>query len=116
MPKKTKEQKMASQLRRLKRQAQPKKRSVETETKRTQIKPAALPPTNYGLDDVKMGSSSYKKPLQTETQRYDYSHVNSDIKKIVVLSIIAVTFEVVLSLTMRNEFATLLLLRFGIEI
>lgn len=115
MPKKTKEQKMASQLRRLKKQSQPQKRRVETKTKQVEIKSAVLPPTSYGLDDVKVGSLS-KKPFKTETQRYDYSYLNSDLKKIVIFSIIAITFEVVLSLTMRAGFAKLLLLRFGIEI
>jgi len=116
MPKKTKEQKMASELRRLKRQASPQKSWNAPRAKVVEIRSTVLPSAGYNVNEVGVEALSSKNGSKTEIQSYDYSYVTSDLKKIVVLSIITITFEVVLNLTMRLEFANLLLRRLGIDI
>ena|SRR3972149_4140655 len=117
MPKKTREQKMASELRRLKRQASPQKSWEPPKAKAAETRPTIVPSTGYNnVSEVRVAALSSKEASKTEIQSYDYSYVTSDLKKIVVLSTLTITFEVVLNLTMRLEFANLLLRRLGIDI
>ena len=116
MPRKTREQKMAAALRRLKARVQP------------QAKPSSPPPKKQKPQTETPSSQDYSysvslpktpqaaQPVKTEVQRYDYAYVSSDLKKIALLSVFAIVLEIVLSLTMRLEFAKLLLRRFGIDI
>src|SRR3989344_4416698 len=116
MPKKTREQKMASELRRLKRQASPQKSWEAPKAKAVETRPTIVPSTGYNVSEVRVAALSSKEASKTEIQSYDYSYVTSDLKKIVILSTLTITFEVVLNLTMRLEFANLLLRRLGIDI
>ncbi len=116
MPKKTRQQKMAAALRRLKKQAQVQETATPT-TPKVQ-KPQTEPPIaqGYSLSKLKVEKASDKPKVTVEAQRYNYTYVSSDLKKIILLSTFAIALEILLNLTMRLEFAKLLLLRFGIEI
>ncbi len=116
MPKKTREQKMASELRRLKRQASPQKSLGTLRAKTVETRSTTLLNAGYNVSKVRVEALSSTDVSTTQTQNHDYSYVTSDLKKIAVLSILTITFEVVLNLTMRLEFANLLLRRLGIDI
>ncbi|MEX0621919.1 MAG: hypothetical protein WD187_02915 [Candidatus Woykebacteria bacterium] len=111
MPKKTKEQKMAAALRRMKIRIDQEKRPVPKGA--GEKKP---PATEYSIDQIKIKSPASPAILRSKEARYDYSYIARDLKTILILSSVAIVIEVGLSLTMRLQFAKLLLRRFGIEI
>ncbi len=116
MPRKTRQQKMAAALRRLKQQAQVQESVAAAPKKIEEPQPEAATTQGYSLNKLKIESASEKPRVRVEARRYDYTHVSGDLKKIITLSTLAVALEILLHLTMRNEFAKLLLRRFGIEI
>jgi len=116
MTRKTRQQKMAAAIRRLKQQAQVQESVAVTPQKIEEPKPEAATTQGYSLNKLKVGKAAEKPKVKVETQRYDYSHVSAELKKIITLSTLAIALEILLNLTMRAEFAKLLLRRFGIEI
>ena len=107
---------MISELRRLKNQARPEKTLEIPVAKVVETKSTIVPNIGYNVSEVRAGTLSSKLASKTQAQSYDYSYVSSDLKKIIVLSTLTIAFEVVLNLTMRLEFAKLLLRRLGIDI
>jgi hypothetical protein len=115
MPRKTRQEKMAAALRRLKKQAQTSEESTPTTPKVKEPKQDIQTHQGYSLDKIQVDKPSVKPPPRSETARYDYTYVFNDLKTIVFLSILAIGLEILLNLTMRLEFAKLLLRRFGID-
>jgi hypothetical protein len=116
MPRKTRQQKMAAALRRLKKRTQVQEPVVATPQKIQKPQPEAATTQGYSLGKLKEEKALEKPKVKVEAQRYDYTHVSSDLKKIILLSTLAIALEILLNLTMRAEFAKLLLRRFGIDI
>ena len=105
MPRKTKKQKILAKLRRLENQS-------------STIKEETNSPTEYKLDTNQIivnevRSEKIDRSAQLGTLQ-DYSHVSKDIKKIIILSTIALGFELLLSLTASNSYAKLALQSLGI--
>ena len=116
MPRKTRQQKMAAALRRLRKQARVQEPIVTTPQKIQKPQPEAAIAQGYSLGKLKVEKASERPKVKVEAQRYDYAYVPSDLKKIILLSTLAIALEIFLNLTMRTEFAKLLLRRFGIDI
>jgi hypothetical protein len=115
MPKKTKRQKMAAALRRMKKQVEQKAPEKEGLAK-PQAKEEVSAPTTYSLRSVKEKEAESPVRSGSREKQRNYAYVAGDLRKIFVLSLVAITFEIALSLTTRLEFAKLLLRRFGIDI
>ena len=122
MPKKTRAEKLAAQLRRLKMQAsfseqQPIDRVVQPPAAENKSEPLQQPsietkPT-INIQEVIDKKETAKGD---ESERYNYSYVKGDLRKIITLASLAVAIEVGLNLTLRTSFAKLILRTFGIEI
>lgn len=133
MPKKTREEKMAAQLRRMKKQME-----LQTEGRFERPLDVAEAPTkqntpqsSFSLKDLDSAKAKADQPAKTKTQGYhytpidkvsqgavthDYNQVKSDLRRILILAVATVALEIVLNLTLRASFAKLILLHFGIEI
>jgi uncharacterized protein YpuA (DUF1002 family) len=112
MSRKTKKEKLASQLRRLRQSATPTVSQVE------QIQPSSslpIPSTTVSLKDLQINKTA-ATASKSEGVRYDYSHILGDLKKIGILILASISFEVLVNLTIRTSFAKLILRTFGIEI
>jgi len=130
MPKKTREEKMAAAIRRLKQQVagqqipirptvssegqEPESPSSAPET--TAVPKQTLTPQGYSLGDLKQKSVVSSGTKITEGERYNYTYVTADLRKIAVLAAAAIALEAILNLTTHASFAKLILRRFGIEI
>jgi hypothetical protein len=122
MPKKTRAEKLAAQLRRLKMQAsfsdqQPtgkviQPQAAENKSEQPQQPSIEAKPT-INIQEVIDKKETVKGD---ESKRYNYSHVKGDLRKIITLASLAVAIEVGLNLTLRTSFAKLILRTFGIEI
>lgn len=114
MPRKTRQQKMAAKLHRMEKQLG-ESEPIEDDSIGSK-KQDTDKPTSYSLRDIKLTKTEKfpEKALNTDVGTYDY--VMADVRKIIVLSAIAVAAEIALSLTINSQFAKLLLSRFGIEI
>ncbi|OGY22984.1 MAG: hypothetical protein A2172_03565 [Candidatus Woykebacteria bacterium RBG_13_40_15] len=124
MPKKTRAEKLAAQLRRLKMQSSvsgqqpsPINQTIPQPTAEVgQEKPREVPiTTTKPVINIQQIIEKKQSP-KDESQRYSYSYVKGDLRKIVVLASLAVAVEVGLNLTLRTSFAKLILRTFGIEI
>lgn len=107
MSRKTKKEKMASALRRIKKQTEISQSRIEREEKEPRQE-TVVPKYTVHLKSV-----STAKQVDSDSR---YSYVISDIKKVGLLMILAIAFEIVLNLTLRTNFAKLLLRNLGIEI
>ena len=85
MPKKTKAQKISSQLRRL-------KYTINLEEGKVSLKGSAIE------TEDKIGEKPQVKTIQS-IGSYDYSYVFRDLKRIIIISTIIILLEIVLSLT-----------------
>ncbi|OGY25712.1 MAG: hypothetical protein A2134_02595 [Candidatus Woykebacteria bacterium RBG_16_39_9b] len=85
MPKKTKAQKISSQLRRL-------KYTINLEEGKVSLKGSAIE------TEDKIGEKPQVKTIQSISS-YDYSYVFRDLKRIIIISTIIILLEIVLSLT-----------------
>ena len=119
MPKKTREEKMAAQLRRMKEQLAMQQSSPIAPTP---PKPAAAPqtqvtaPKGFSVSEPDFKKPTIFQPTKEVGQRYDYTYVTGDLRKIAVLAAVAIALEVALNLTTRASFAKLILRSFGLEI
>ena len=116
MPKKTREQKMAAAIRRLKNQAGLGVSRATPPQEAKVTKGSTTPNQGYTLPDIKPDKITYQQPKQTEVATHKYDYVASDLKRIALFTVIAISLEVALNLTMRLQFVKLLLRRFGLEI
>ncbi|OGY23841.1 MAG: hypothetical protein A2172_05415 [Candidatus Woykebacteria bacterium RBG_13_40_15] len=116
MPRKTKAQKMAATLKRLRSQASSFQTPTKTDEAPIDAAKKDVPSLEYSLTDVKIKSPVRPAKPNIDTQSVNYDYVAGDLKKIFILTILAISLEVLLNLTMRLQFAKLLLRRFGIEI
>jgi len=129
MPKKTREEKMAAALRRLKQQValqqsprpavaseRPTPESTSAAPETTAAPNQSVTPQGYSLSNFKQKSPPSPQLIRTEGERYNYAYVTGDLRKIAVLASAAVALEIILSLTTRASFAKLILRTFGIEI
>ena len=121
---------MAAALRRLKQQVagqqSPKPPAISSEGQsleaaRSTPEPIAVPKQKltsqgYSLRDLKQKSANHTEITSREEERYNYTYVVVDLRKIAVLASAAVALEIILSLTTRASFAKLILRTFGIEI
>lgn len=100
MPRKTKREKILARLRRL-------QNRVEDETKPVVTQPSV----QISLDSKPktLDTKSQIKQLESDTLTYDYSYVYKDIRKIIILTAIALTLEIFLSLTASSSYAKLVL-------
>ena len=73
-------------------------------------------PDSFSLRDIKLTETKKFPERSVNTDTGAYNYVMSDVRKILILSAIAVAAEIALSLTINSQFAKLLLSRFGIEI
>ncbi len=113
MPRKTKQQKMAAALRRLKKKVETKKiSSAEKSTTDINVPTAST----YNLENLRIKETKISGLGVAVSKVDNYSYLAHDLRKIFILSLLAIFLEVVLTLTTRTHFAKLLLLRFGIEI
>jgi len=85
MPKKTKSQKISSQLRRL-------KYTINLEEGKVSLKGSAIE------TEDKISEKPQVKTIQSISS-YDYSYVFRDLKRIIIISTIIILLEIVLSLT-----------------
>ena len=107
MPRKTRKEKMSAQLRRLKSQVEGEQPDFKLEkpvTKKVVSVPAYEPELNVS------------NPVQIRSDQTNYSYVISDLSKIGLLIIVTLILEVALNLTVRTNFAKLLLSNLGIEL
>lgn len=100
MARKTRKEKMAAQLRRLKNEA----------TRKQDINEQQSKPVKYKF------KPDQKIDISRPQKIYTYSFIYSDLKKISVLVVATLLFQVGMNLTLRTDFAKLLLLSLGIEI
>ncbi len=104
MPRKTRKEKMSAQLRSLKRKISTNQSDLEEDTIQIPTTP------KYTFEP---------KQKITERQRVtksNYSYVYSELKQVGILIVITLVFQVGLNLTLRTDFAKLLLSSLGIEI
>ena len=101
MPRKTKRQKILARLHRL--EQKPEKVFEESDGNQTSLK---IDQTQVSLEDSKPKESPQPK---AKTTAYDYSYVYRDIRKIIILSALALGVEILLSLTASNSYAKLVL-------
>jgi hypothetical protein len=130
MPKKTREEKMAAAIRRLKQQVAgqqiPIRPTVSSEGQEPESPPSTpettavpkqtLTPQGYSVAGLKLKSVPTVTPIIKEEERYNYTYVTADLRKIAVLAVAAIALEAILNLTTHASFAKLILRRFGIEI
>lgn len=115
MPRKTREQKMAAALRRMKKQAETQK-NLGDQNSAGPGTPSKSPPPTYKIATLPSIDSTQQPTPGAKTDTYDYSYIPRDLRKIFFLSATAIVFEVAANLTTRLQFVKLLLRRFGIEI
>jgi len=113
MPKKTREEKIAAQLRRLKQQIASQEIGPQ-EVPDTKTPPVSSP--TISLDSLAIKSPAATPLAKPKLDRYSYSYVSSDLKKIAVLAAAMIIFEISVNLTLRTDFAKLLLRSFGIDL
>ncbi len=119
MPRKTKQQKMAAALRRMKNKVETKSSTTTTTTTTTEspsTKTNTPTASTYNLENLRTKETKYSGAGSVVTKAEDYSFLAKDLRKIFILSLLAIILEIVISLTTRIHFAKLILLRFGIEI
>ena len=100
MPRKTKKQKILTKLRRLEKQSEKPIQDPSVSTEYTSKE------DQYSVEELK--SEKKEKSVVSET-RYDYSHVYKDIRKILLISALALGIEVGLRLTASSGYAKLAL-------
>lgn len=113
MPRKTKQQKMAAALRRMKKEVETKK-TPPTEQPTTKVD--APTASTYNLANLRVKEEHISGPGVAVSKVGNYSYLANDIRKIFILSILAIFLEVVITLTTKTQFAKLVLLQLGIEI
>ncbi len=91
MPRKTKKQKILAKLHRLERETD----QVETPKKTT---PSQVKVSSEGLTLTNLKPQAPSK-ISTKESKKDYSYVYKDIRKILILTVIALFVEIALSLT-----------------
>ena len=120
MPKKTREEKMAAQLRRMKEQLtrqQSAPASVQETPKPTQPAKQEVPTTQgFSVSGVSLKSTPALQPTREVAERYNYAYIARDLKKIATLAAAAIALEIILNLTTRTSFAKLILRTLGIDI
>ncbi len=101
MPRKTKKQKILARLHRLE------QHSVKSEGSEVVSTPSPKPDVNQ----ISLDGSEPKvaTPPKSTVTTYNYSYVYSDVRKILILSALALGIEIVLSLTASNGYAKLAL-------
>ncbi len=113
MPRKTKQQKIAAALRRRKKEVETKKTSpTEKSTANINVPTAST----YNLENLRIKETKFSGPSVVASKTGKYSYLVNDLRKIFILSLLAIILEVAITLTTKTQFAKLLLLRFGIEI
>ena len=100
MSRKTRKEKMATQLRRSKNEEANKQEISKEQPKVVTYK--------FKLEQI----NSVGRPQE----KYDYSSIYSDLKRISILIVLTLFFQVGINLTLRTGFAKLLLRNLGIEI
>lgn len=113
MPRKTKQQKMAAALRRMKKKVEIKKTSPTEKTITEVDTPTAA---TYNLENLRIKETKISGSGVAVSKINNYSYLAKDLRKIFILSLLAIFLEVTITLTTKTQFAKLLLLRFGIEI
>jgi len=119
MPKKTREEKMAAQLRRMKEQLAMRQSSpISTPPPKPAVspQPEAVATTGFSISKSDFKKTTALQPTKEVEQRYDYTYIAGDLRKIAALAAVAITLEIALNLTTRASFAKLILRSFGIEI
>jgi hypothetical protein len=121
MPKKTREEKIAAQLRRLKKQLEggqvvAKPTPVEPKVAEEPTGSPVITPTGVSLKELGVKTTPSTTVVKKELERYDYAYVARDLRKIAILAVAAVAIEIILNLTTRAGFAKLILRSFGLEI
>ncbi|MCL5411744.1 MAG: hypothetical protein M1150_03320 [Patescibacteria group bacterium] len=106
---KTKQQKILTELRQLKKQVG-QQMSVESEEtiRATVLHPAEEKTTERKITTFKIAPNQASSS-SIETIAYNYSYVYSDLKKITLLASLAIGFEVVLSLIISQGYDKLIL-------
>lgn len=94
MPKKTRQQKILAEL-----------RSLKKELQVPQAVPSNPTPNSYQVNQERVANPITISPVNAIA--YDYSYLFKDLRKVAVLSTIAILIEVVLSLTLNIGFANL---------
>jgi len=120
MPKKTRQEKIAAELHRLKKQLEgqptiPAPKTTEPREPKSTPEPINTS-TGISLKGLDVTTSPSTQFVNKETERYDYTYLARDLRKIALLAIAAVAIEIVLSLTTHASFAKLILRSFGLEI
>ena len=100
MPKKTREEKILARLHRLERENS---QQLPPETNATQVE--ITKPSGISLKQISPAKA--QAPLHHNIETVDYSYVAGDLKKTLILTAIALLFEIVLSLTASNWYAKL---------
>ena len=108
MPRKTKKQKVLAKLHRLE------QRTHEPPTKKKSTSSQAkLGDAGLTLTNLKPKTSS---EINTKKYEYDYSYVYKDVRKILIITIIALFVEIALGLTASNGYAKLVLRALNLDI
>lgn len=107
MPRKTRKQKIASQLHRLSKKSVSGQRRIKAE------EPIVTVETTKPVYKPEFRES---KSTKTAGLNINYSYVTTDLKRIGIIAILTIVLEIGLNLTLRTNFAKLLLLSLGIEI
>ena len=108
MPRKTKKQKILAKLHRLEKETSQGDIAKDSTENQVEVDSERLTLTN-----LKPETS-----FQTETKKsdYDYSYVYKDIRKILILTVLALFVEIALSLTASNGYAKLALRSLNLDL
>ena len=108
MPRKTKKQKILAKLHRLEQKTH--EPPTRKESSSSQVK---LGSESLTLTNLKPKTSS---EINTKKSEYDYSYVYRDVRKILIITTIALFVEIALGLTASNGYAKLVLRALNLDI
>ena len=108
MPRKTKKQKILAKLHRLEQKTHEPLTRKEATSSHVKLDNEGLTITN-----LKPEASS---EINTKKSEYDYSYVYKDVRKILIISTIALFVEIALGLTASNGYAKLVLRALNLDI
>lgn len=107
MTRKTKKQKILAKLHRLEQKTTeaPRKKPISNQVK----------PGNEGLTITNL-KPEVSSETSTKKSEYDYSYVYKDVRKILILAVLALFVEIAISLTASNGYAKLVLRALNLDI
>jgi len=108
VPRKTKKEKILARLHRLEQQAETpaSDSSVGLQNRYREV---------VSSQDLIKQEPKIEKPLAAATSGQDYSYIYKDLRKIFILTAVAISAEIVLSLTASTSYAKLVLRTFKID-